>query len=237
MCETDEALQREYYARTAGEYDRLHVNADDEHHFALAILAGLLPYLRATSVLDVGSGTGRALRYLREHARDVRVMGIEPVKELRQIGYEHGIPPTDLIDGDARSLPFGDGQFDVVCEFGVLHHVRLPEQVVSEMLRVARKGVFLSDSNSVGQGGAVRRGVKRVLRALGLADAVTYLRTRGRRYYISDSDGIAYPYSVFDSYDQVRARCSSVHLIVTQGRATDLYGAAGHVAVLGILRQ
>jgi hypothetical protein len=40
----------------------------------------------------------------------------------------------------------------VACAFGALHHVARPGQVVADMLRVGAKAVFISDSNSFGQG-------------------------------------------------------------------------------------
>ena len=61
-----EILQKEYYKKTAKNYDHMHgVNSyDDEHTFALFQLIGLLEYLNINSILDVGSGTGRAIKFI-----------------------------------------------------------------------------------------------------------------------------------------------------------------------------
>jgi SAM-dependent methyltransferase len=98
----------------------------------------------------------------------LRLVGVEPVEQLRHIGHANGLAVSELVDGDATHLSFDDGTFDVVCAFGVLHHVRSPERVVGAMLRVARKGVFLSDSNNVGQGAWAVRAVKQMLNAFGV---------------------------------------------------------------------
>ena len=58
-------LQRSYYARTALQYEELHVRENDEHGRALAWLAGLAAHYGARSVLDVGCGTGRARAHWR----------------------------------------------------------------------------------------------------------------------------------------------------------------------------
>jgi hypothetical protein len=47
---------------------------------------------------------------------------------------------------------YADGAFDVVTAFAVLHHVRRHGRVISEMLRVARRAIFISDTNNYGRG-------------------------------------------------------------------------------------
>lgn len=102
---TDEIeMQRHYYAETANFYDAMHVNEQDEHFFALSFLVAALDYLQVRSILDIGSGTGRAIRYIKKHRPELRIVGIEPVKELREVGYSHGLSEEDLVDGDEVSL-------------------------------------------------------------------------------------------------------------------------------------
>jgi ubiquinone/menaquinone biosynthesis C-methylase UbiE len=88
------------------------------------------------SVLDVGAGTGRAMRFLKARFPDPVIKGLEPVESLRSCGHAQGILPEDLIDGDGANLHFPDHSFDLVCEFAVLHHVRRPEMVIAEKTRV-----------------------------------------------------------------------------------------------------
>lgn len=226
--------QREYYARTAAQYDTQHVAPDDEHQLALAVLAGILPFLDARSLLDVGSGTGRALHYLHARHPSIHIVGIEPVSELREVGYGKGIERSCLIDGDATKLAFPAEAFDVVCEFGVLHHVPRPDVVVAEMLRVAKKAVFLSDSNIWGQGRMMRRFLKTTLRALRLQRLFTILRTRGKGYFFSQEDGISFPYSVFDNYQQIKRQTHSIHILNTTPAGINPLYTASHVALLGL---
>ncbi|MBX9761223.1 MAG: class I SAM-dependent methyltransferase [Beijerinckiaceae bacterium] len=125
-------LQRAYYTRTATEYDDQQVYEGSEHEIALVLLAGFIERRGYASVLDVGSGTGRALRYLKR-IDGLYVQGVEPVAELRECGYANGIAQTELIDGDALNLAYPDGSFDLVCCFGVLHHIEDHKRVVAEM--------------------------------------------------------------------------------------------------------
>lgn len=225
--------QRDYYAATADRYEALHVSEHDEHGLALSWLSGLIAHHGAATVLDIGSGTGRAPLYLRRHHPQLEVLGVEPSAELRAIGHAAGIPAEELVDGDATSLAYADGSFDIVCEFGVLHHVEDPCRVVDEMLRVARIGIFISDDNHFAAGSPLNRFAKRTLDAFGLWKAAYRLRSRGKSYRISEGDGLSYPYSVFDDLALVRSRCDLVQMANMDGCGPDLYADAAHVALFG----
>lgn len=224
-------LQRDYYARTASRYEDLHVRDGDEHYFALAWLAALIGHYGFRSVLDVGSGTGRGLLYLKTMFPDLRVAGVEPSPDLRNIGHDKGLSREELADGDAMNLAFADSSFDLVCEFGVLHHVKFPRQMIGEMLRVAKSGILISDSNHFACGSLPNRITKRLLRRTHLWKAAYWLRTGGKGYTISDGDGLSYAYSVFDDYDYIRSCCGQVHMVNTCGNGADLFRSAQNVAL------
>lgn len=230
-------MQRQYFADVSHLYDA-RVEDEYEHRFASSFLLSAIDHFGYQSVLDVGSGTGRALSWLRDGRPHLHVLGIEPVKELREIGYAKGLPKSCLIEGDATRMNFSDGAFDVVCEFGVLHHIRNSSAAVTEMLRVARKAIFISDSNNFGQGTVLTRTMKQVLNYVGLWRAADFIKTRGKGYRFSEGDGISYSYSVFNNYKQISRECRSIHIIDTteSGLGVNPYRSAGHVALLGILK-
>jgi ubiquinone/menaquinone biosynthesis C-methylase UbiE len=61
----------------------------------------------------------------------------------------------------ARAIRYRESNsIDAAFECGVLHHVAEPSHVVGEMMRVARKAIFLSDSNRFGQGRLIARILK-----------------------------------------------------------------------------
>lgn len=232
--ENEVSLQRQYYADTAAKYDAMQISEQDEHQVALAILSAMIEFHGIKSVLDVGSGTGRALRYLKARHPGVRFVGIEPVEALRKVGHQAGLNPEELKDGDVNALAESDGEFDLVCEFAVLHHVPKPEMAVAEMLRVARKAIFISDANNFGQGGPMIRLLKQAINAIGLWRAFDWLRTNGKGYHISAGDGLFYSYSVFNNYAQIRASCKAVHQFNTVDAGRSFPTSAPHVAILGI---
>ncbi len=230
------ALQQRYYASTAGQYDALR-QGEDEAGFDLSFdfMMSSLSRLGIRSILDVGSGTGRTLLQIRQQRPDVRVAGIEPVAELRAVGHQKGLTSSELVGGDATNLNYADGEFDLVCEFGALHHMPQPHLAVREMLRVARVAVFICDVNNFGQGSLPSRTVKQVLNLLGLWKLADYIKTRGKGYLVSEGDGVYFSYSMFNDMAQIRSACRKVHLLDNTGGArADLYRTAQGLALLGI---
>jgi SAM-dependent methyltransferase len=71
------------------------------------------------------------------------VVGVDLVPELLERGREYAaerFANVELVEGDVAHLPFERGEFDLVCERAVLHHVQRPELVVAEVTRVTRPG-------------------------------------------------------------------------------------------------
>ena len=194
-------IQANYYRQTAINYDESHSSEWGVIHRALRFVDGLSSTWGLNTFLDVGAGTGRTLQFFLDRGRVVR--GIEPVRELIKQAEDNGIPEGLIQPGSGESLPFADDSFDAVFECAVLHHVPDPARVVSEMIRVAKKAVFLLDTNRFGQGPAAARILKLILYKAHLWNAAKFVQTRGKMYTISEGDGLAYSYSVFDSYDQL----------------------------------
>jgi ubiquinone/menaquinone biosynthesis C-methylase UbiE len=233
----EEQFKKEYYNHFASQFDDYNIKERDEHYFALASLEGILDYLGAESLLDVGSGTGRALVYFKNKKPSLKTHGIEPSDGMRSRCVEKGIALDQLTAGSGTSLPFADGSFDVVTSFGVIHHIRDSEKAISEMLRVARKAVFISDCNYMAQGSMPARWFKRLMTCLGLWKAVYWLRTGFKGYWTSPHDGLAYSFSVLNHAKQISAQCESVQYISTLSSGPNLVLEASHLAILGTKKK
>jgi len=192
----------------------VHVSDNDEHSLAIKFMIAMIGLYGIKSVLDVGSGTGRAVKALIDAG--IKVRGIEPVEELIAQGEANGIPAGTIMQGYGQDLPFPDDSFDAVCQFGTLHHVKEPGPVIDEMLRCSSKAVFLSDTNRYGRAGMLARLTKLFLFKTGLWKTFYFAWTRGKNCDISDCDGIAYSYSVYDSMDQISAWADRIILIPTK---------------------
>jgi ubiquinone/menaquinone biosynthesis C-methylase UbiE len=212
------ARLQSYYAATAETYDELH-GGDEEHQIALWLTAAFVRRLEPASLLDVGCGTGRALSYFRKEFPDLVLRGADPSPDMLRVATErHGIP-AEWLDVSGERLPYPDSAFDIAVATGVLHHVAEPVQFIDELLRVARSAVFISDGNKYGNAPVAMSRIKIAARALGVIRQLEWLRHGGKPYTISDSDGLGYPFSVFDHIEQLRGQCQTVLVIPTKGRA------------------
>jgi ubiquinone/menaquinone biosynthesis C-methylase UbiE len=208
------SIQRQYYSDTATRYDTMHAHEGGGDQETLKIVRGLLRMVEPKTLLDVGAGTGRTIRHFRDTMPGVSVRGIEPVEALiEQSVLQNGIPEGLITQGTGEALPFEDETFDVVCSFAILHHVAKPEAVVREMTRVARKAVIIADGNRFGQGPWLVRLLKLALYKAGLWGAVNYVKTGGKGYMLTSGDGLAYSYSVYDSFDCLAGWAAHLMLI------------------------
>jgi len=164
----------------------------------------------------VGCGTGRGIGYFLERHPGLTIRAVEPVQELIDQCQRKGIPADLVLCARGEELPFPDKCFDAVCEFGVLHHVREPDLVVREMMRVARRAIFLSDSNRFGGGRLPLRWAKLLLHKAGLWNAAYFLKTGGKGFRTSEGDGVSFSYSIFDSYGLLSEWADRVMVIPTK---------------------
>jgi ubiquinone/menaquinone biosynthesis C-methylase UbiE len=207
-------IQRSYYTKTAARYDSMHAHEASTDRSMIKFVHALLRMVEARSILDVGTATGLGLRELKEALPELFVCGVEPVAALIDQGAQQGNSMrVPMIQASGDALPFPSASFDAVCEFGVLHHAANPAAVIKEMLRVARKAVFLCDSNRFGQGSRAARLLKLFLCKSKLWGVYTFLRTGGKGYLLTEGDGLAYSYSVYDSYDLVSRWADRIILI------------------------
>ncbi len=198
----DVEIQRQYYSDTASCYETMHAHEGAVDPFSQDFVHSILRLFHVQSILDVGTATGRGLCDFRNALPGVFVCGVEPVAALLQQGRSSGnFLDVSVLQASGEALPFPHNSFDAVCEFATLHHVPNPSAVVLEMLRVARRVVVIADSNRFGQGTWPARLFKLIIYKLGLWRAFDFLRTGGKRYQISEGDGLFYSYSVYDSFD------------------------------------
>lgn len=96
----------------------MHSTEWNEHSVALEHVKRICLQLGLKSVLDVGCGTGAAVRTLLDCG--FQAMGVEPVRALIDIGVQsRKLAEDQVLQGSAEGLGFPDRSFDAVCEFAV----------------------------------------------------------------------------------------------------------------------
>ncbi|MBZ4421285.1 class I SAM-dependent methyltransferase [Myxococcus sp. RHSTA-1-4] len=204
-----------YYQRTIQEYDKAHLAPDDEHYVAMSRTLPAAKSLGVRSLLDVGCGTGRALAWYARELPGVTLNGLDPSPEMADQARQR-VPEADIRVGQGEALPYVDGQFDMVCATGVLHHADHPEPCIREMFRVASKAVLISDHNNFAFGGDWSRRLRLALYATGTLGLFTFIKQGFRRQGYSEEDGYWYPYSLLNNYGLISQLAREVWVVPTR---------------------
>ncbi|HEY2305288.1 MAG TPA: methyltransferase domain-containing protein [Streptosporangiaceae bacterium] len=91
---------------------------------------------RALRVADVGAGTGKLTRQLRDRGLDV--IAVEPSAGMRE-ELHRAVPGVPVLAGTGEHIPLADGTVDVVTVAQAWHWVD-PERAVPEVARVLAPG-------------------------------------------------------------------------------------------------
>jgi SAM-dependent methyltransferase len=104
-------------------------------------------------VLECGMGPGNLLGFMEEWFPQSKLTGMDldypSIYQARQ-----AIKRANLLVGSAESLPFADGEFDLVLSFHMIEHLSHPEKFLSEANRVLQPGgtLVLATPNPRGLG-------------------------------------------------------------------------------------
>jgi ubiquinone/menaquinone biosynthesis C-methylase UbiE len=91
------------------------------------------------SLLEVGCGSGRILRSLRECDAYLALTGLDVSAEQIDLARKaHAALGIEYRHGDGERLPFADASFDFVIFLDYLEHIEKPQASLAEMYRVLR---------------------------------------------------------------------------------------------------
>ena len=111
-------------------------------HYLMELLAARA--LPGAALLEVGCGSGRILRSVREHDQHTRLTGVDLSRDqLVLAGRENRGNRISFISADGQVLPLGPDTFDFVVFLDFLEHIDRPQEALHEMHRVLKPGAFL----------------------------------------------------------------------------------------------
>ncbi|AKG21334.1 class I SAM-dependent methyltransferase [Calothrix sp. 336/3] len=123
-------------------YDRIGENYTQtrkcDYRIADKILE-ILSFCQATTIVDIGAGTGSYALYLAE--RDCNVFAVEPSATMRSQAISH--PRIKWIDGYAEKLPLSDRAVNAAIVILAFHHFQDYRQALREMVRVVGDGQII----------------------------------------------------------------------------------------------
>jgi len=125
------------------DYYKAYYHLEREHWYFKArnniimnYVKSLLPTDKKLSILNVGVATGRTSELLEEYGSVTSVEYDETCYNF----LEEKLPNLKLERGTILDLHYEDNQYDVVCAFDVIEHVKDDSLAVSELNRVCKEG-------------------------------------------------------------------------------------------------
>lgn len=132
------------------------------------VLANLVGSIQGRTILDVGTGTGRAALFFA--GGGAKVTAVDASEEMLAVARKRATEQSvnvKFMTGDAHALDFRERAFDVTVSLRVLMHTPKWRACVSELCRVADRLVIL-DYPSRRSAAAVQSAARRVLHACGV---------------------------------------------------------------------
>jgi SAM-dependent methyltransferase len=105
------------------------------------LIMGLLEPEPGARILDVGCGTGYFTRSFA--SKGFEATGLDPDPSMVAFARSHRSGTEHYVLGDARRLPFSDGEFDFCVSITALCFVPEERLALGEMARVSRRGLAL----------------------------------------------------------------------------------------------
>lgn len=212
--------------RFGGPIGRLIAEAQEQ------IIAAFLAPLPGRTVLDVGTGTGRAAIALA--ARGASVTAVDASAEMLAVAERRAADARvslALAKSDAHALAFPDRSFDAVVCLRVLMHTPGWKQSLGELCRVARARVVF-DYPAVSSAAAVQSVARRLAHALGAnVEAYRVFSARAIRGVLT-----ANGFRILEVHRQFVLPIA-VHKLIGSRRWTErierLLSAAGLTAIVG----
>jgi ubiquinone/menaquinone biosynthesis C-methylase UbiE len=132
-------------ARFRATADRVAEHAEQQVELVRDQLRSFVTLSGEERALDAGTGAGTLALALAPLVREV--VGVDVVPELLERARRDAPANVTFVEGDATSLPFEAGSFDLSCSRRTLHHIARPELAVAELARVTAPGghVFVDD--------------------------------------------------------------------------------------------
>ncbi len=170
----------EWYAEKYGEYATNRLGVDEIDFFDNA------------TIIDIGCGTGAALRHATSKVANGKFIGIDPVPRMVEIATEktENHEARERIEyrvGSAENLPVDDGVADYVLAFDSIDHWQDVEKGLLEVRRVVKtSGTFaiVKDQGVFGASQAAKTLIRK-LESAGFAIKVTkQISKEGVEFYL-----------------------------------------------------
>jgi len=112
--------------------------------------------IKNSKILEIGCGMGTHAELFCKNVKNLDYTGIDITKravDITKKRFEIRNLSGKIIEADAESMPFENESFDYVWSWGVIHHSKNTEKIISEIWRVLKPGgkcnIMIYNKNSL----------------------------------------------------------------------------------------
>ena len=100
-------------------------------------------FTREARIIDIGCGSGRFIKYIRERYEHQLIVGIDPSSAILAADSLLG---TDekviLVQAAADNIPYPENYFDFAYSLGVLHHIPDTQKALNDSVKILKPGGY-----------------------------------------------------------------------------------------------
>ena len=125
-----------------------------QEHIEIPLMLRALDLPAGGKVLELGCGRGIALPVLARGLTPLRLVGLDVDRQLleeAECRLETTGTRAELVLGDARRLPFPDGEFDLIIDFGTCFHIARSDEALREVTRALTPGGIFATETKLNQ--------------------------------------------------------------------------------------
>jgi len=109
----------------------------------------LIDIPKEKSILEIGCGKGVGAKIIKKRLIPSDYQGIDLDEKMIKRAKKQKIQGAKFQTADATKLPFDDKAFDLVFDFGAIHHIPSWEKTIDEVFRALKSGgIFLFEELS-----------------------------------------------------------------------------------------
>lgn len=128
------------------------IRAFIQEKYELKILRAMTSVKDAQMVLEIGCGNGNGSKLIKKYFSPKNIIGIDLDEKMIKLASKRNLDTSiSYRVMDASNLDFPDKHFDVVFDFGIIHHIPNYKDSLKEIERVLKpKGELILEDLSIG---------------------------------------------------------------------------------------
>lgn len=105
----------------------------------LKLFRKIINSINGNNIADIGCGGGLMIGLIKLFNPKIKVTGFEESETIRSVWEKRNL---EVQTGDIYNLPFKNDKFDTVISSHVIEHLKKPEKMIEESIRISSKRII-----------------------------------------------------------------------------------------------